>query len=78
MEDCAVNLSSLSLWSVSHVTDDRIVQYGILVKPEMLKKDFNFPFPLHVPLLALNEKKYEISHFFLVFASEVQYVFSCC
>ena len=78
MEDCAVNLSSLSLWSVSHVTDDRIVQYGILVKPEMLKKDFNFPFPLHVPLLALNEKKYEIFLFFLVFASEVQYVFSCC
>ena len=63
MEDCALNLSSLSLWSVSHVTDDRIVQYGILVKPEMLKKDFNFPFPLHVPLLALNEKNMKYSIF---------------
>ena len=64
MEDCAVNLSSLSLWSVSQVTDDRIVQYGILVKPEMLKKDFNFPFPLHFPLPALNKKKLKYSIFF--------------
>ena len=29
----------------------------ILVKPAMLKEDFNFPFPLHVPFPALNEKK---------------------
>ena len=32
----------------------------ILVKLAMLKEDFNFPFPLHIPFPALNEKKRNI------------------